>query len=534
MASGRLKGRTFSFGNDRRSAIGLWTRALEADATCTATTNVGTVATTAIPAGTGHIFSFATTAGSNQGVVVACDADVVLAVGHTGETDYMVVPPESTEWYGIISTWVSMSHSGADVLNVQESCSEGSTRTITIPGGGTGAWSQSGYDSQYTGKACKYSAASPFNIHSFADGDGGDAVNMLPTTTGSMRFGASTQFQWLSFASLEPGSCSCTHGDVQLSVCQNGVCKGRIGGGAAGVTCDCTVPMWGVLECQETNDEQLFYGDLSYAWHYEQVVMPQLNSRAEPDFAYTVLEGSGRVSMASSPGFTNPSLAWGGTDGSVAMPIGASNHNYNSGRSYAWNNIPSEVQGARQFRKNGYNQVSTPTESTNLYDSNTRLRFQLSSMSPDAVVRLYVFVAQSFEGGWSSVTLGELGWTPLADYNGDMTSSVGDIGTYAIYFMDVTAMIEPEAMNTAEPPPGCTDCIAASVDAVSCYDSCSHVLAQGLPSGTYSMCGGGDAFDVYCDNGTSCPRPSLCICEPLASCFVLKPAFLCRVAPLQT
>jgi len=111
-------------------------------------------------------------------------------------------------------------------------------------------------------------------------------------------------------------------------------------------------------------------------------------------------------------------------------------------------------------------------------------------MSPDAVVRLYVFVAQSFEGGWSSVTLGELGWTPLADYNGDMTSSVGDIGTYAIYFMDVTAMIEPEAMNTAEPPPGCTDCIAASVDAASCYDSCSHVLAQGLPSGTYSMCGG--------------------------------------------
>jgi hypothetical protein len=54
-----------------------------------------------------------------------------------------------------------------------------------------------------------------------------------------------------------------------------------------------------------------------------------------------------------------------------------------------------------------------------------------------------------------------------------------------------------------------------------CYDSCSHVLAQGLPSGTYSMCGGGDAFDVYCDNGTSCPRPSLCICVSLlllASC----------------
>ena len=186
MASGRLKGRTFSFGNDRRTAIGLWTRALEADATCTVTTNEGAVATTTIPAGTGYIFDFDTSADSDQGVVLACDADVVLATRHTTENDYIIVPPESTEWYGVISTYLSVSHSGADELSVQESCSDGSTRTITIPGGGNGARSEAGYDEQYSGKACAYSAASPFNIQSRADGDGGDAVNLLPTSTGAI------------------------------------------------------------------------------------------------------------------------------------------------------------------------------------------------------------------------------------------------------------------------------------------------------------------------------------------------------------
>ncbi|MGB1142523.1 MAG: hypothetical protein ACPG1A_16610, partial [Halioglobus sp.] len=185
-------------------------------------------------------------------------------MGHTSETDYMVVPPDSAEWYGVCSTYISLSQSGAAELSVQEACSDGSTRSLTIPGGGTGAWSQSGFDSQYSGKACLYSASAPFNVHSWADADGGDAVNLLPTSTGSTAFGTSTQFEWLSFASLESGSCSCSHGEVAVDSCANGVCKGRIGGGGPGVTCDCTVPMWGVMECAETHDEQLFYGDLAY------------------------------------------------------------------------------------------------------------------------------------------------------------------------------------------------------------------------------------------------------------------------------
>ncbi|MEC7001815.1 MAG: hypothetical protein VXX04_08250, partial [Actinomycetota bacterium] len=283
MASARLKGQTFSFGNDRRSNLGVWTRALEADASCSVTTTAGTVATESISAGTGYIFAFATATGSDQGVVVTCDADVVISVGHTDETDYMVVPPESTEWYGVISTVLSLSQSGTSELTVQESCSDGSTRSLTIPGGGTGAMSDSCCESQYAGKACLYSASAPFNVHSWADADGGDAVNMLPTSTGSTAFGTSTQFEWLSFASLEPGSCTCSHGEVAVDTCANGVCKGRIGGGGPGVTCDCTVPMWGVMECADTHDEQLFYGDLTY-----ESTIPGCGAAAEPECGITL------------------------------------------------------------------------------------------------------------------------------------------------------------------------------------------------------------------------------------------------------
>ena len=270
MSSGRLKGQRFSFGNNRRAELGIWVRALEATAVCTITTNAGAVDTRLIPASAGTIFSFSTTTGGDQGVTVACSADVVVATGHTSETDYMVVAPESTEWYGVASTVVSLSQSGMAPLEVTESCSDGSSRTYTIPGGGTGAVSQNGYTSHFNGKACRYSAQRPFNVHGYGDGDGGDAVNMLSTSQGSASFGTSTDSQFLAFASLEPGICTCTDGtgtavEIQVDACGNGVCKGKFDvASSAGTTCDCTTPMWGIMECADTNDEQLFYGDLTY------------------------------------------------------------------------------------------------------------------------------------------------------------------------------------------------------------------------------------------------------------------------------
>ena len=89
-------------------------------------TSVYSLVSVAIKLSTGFIFQFSTGTGADQGVVVTCDADVVISVGHTSETDYMVVPPESTEWYGVISTYISLSQAGADALSVTEACSDGS------------------------------------------------------------------------------------------------------------------------------------------------------------------------------------------------------------------------------------------------------------------------------------------------------------------------------------------------------------------------------------------------------------------------
>ena len=84
-------------------------------------------------------------------------------------------------------------------------------------------------------------------------------------TQGSTKFAASTNFEWLAFASLEAGSCSCSHGNVEVNDCANGVCRGKLDRrGSAGATCDCSVSMWAAMECADTHDEQLFYGDLGW------------------------------------------------------------------------------------------------------------------------------------------------------------------------------------------------------------------------------------------------------------------------------
>eukprot|EP01043_Picozoa_sp_COSAG02_P062616 COSAG02_NODE_8684_length_2479_cov_3.227731_2_plen_778_part_01 len=274
MASGRLKGKSFSFGNGERTVVRIWARALEADASCTVANIAGPVQARDIQAGTGHLFSFSSSASTTQVVNVVCSTNIVLAVAGDdpyiySDADlndrYIVVPPEGTEWYGIPSRRLQLSQSGPDTLEVTESCSDGSSRVITIPAGGFGAHSTgTDYVAHHSGKACVYSATEPFSAHSWSDSDGWDAVSMLPRPQGSTAFGIPTAFQWLAFASLEPGTCTCSHGTVQVSSCSNNVCRGWIGGSRAGATCDCTVPMWAAFDCSETNDEQLLYGDLSY------------------------------------------------------------------------------------------------------------------------------------------------------------------------------------------------------------------------------------------------------------------------------
>jgi hypothetical protein len=63
----------------------------------------------------------------------------------------------------------------------------------------------------------------------------------------------------VAFVSASAGSCTVDGATVQLTG-EGGVFKGKTAAGAAGDVMLCTVPVWAVLECSRSNDEQLLYG----------------------------------------------------------------------------------------------------------------------------------------------------------------------------------------------------------------------------------------------------------------------------------
>lgn len=289
MNPGRLKGRQFSFHNWRRADLVLLARALETNAICVIMTNDEVLDTVSIGSDDG--FSFRSVdygevpAGTDQIIKVACNADVVLAAGERASvhdqggvgTDYVVIPPEATEWYGMISGTICISQSTGEDLQVTEMCSNSAPRTFVVPGS-TGAFHQDAqFLSHFQGAACIYSASKPFSVHGAADGDGFDAVFLLSTAYGSTTFGHAVNSNLIAFAALEPGSCSCDGVSVDVSACRNGVCRGRTGAtGLAGAgTCDCSSPMWSAFDTSQLNDEQLAYGDLPFLGENRSQTPPQ-------------------------------------------------------------------------------------------------------------------------------------------------------------------------------------------------------------------------------------------------------------------
>lgn len=292
MTAGRLKGRQFSFHNWRRADLLLWARALETNVVCAIMTTTEVLDTVSIGAGDGFKFSSVdygqVPAGENQIVKVACDADITLAAGERqqGEEvseavgiDYIIVPPEATEWYGMVSSALSVSQSTGEDLEVTEKCSSGnSPRTFVVPGS-TGAFFSAGqFQNHFQGAACIWSASRPFSVMSASDGDGTDSVFLLSTAQGSTTFSTNANSDLIAVAALEPGSCSCTNDvTVDVSECGNGVCRGRTGPTGIGNsdTCDCSSPMWTAFDTNRLNDEQLGYGDLPFLGENRSQTPPQ-------------------------------------------------------------------------------------------------------------------------------------------------------------------------------------------------------------------------------------------------------------------
>jgi hypothetical protein len=65
------------------------------------------------------------------------------------------------------------------------------------------------YDAQYTGRACRYDSAAgghTFFAHTYADSDGGDCTPFLPTSLFSTAFATPVAWEFLVFASDQPGT----------------------------------------------------------------------------------------------------------------------------------------------------------------------------------------------------------------------------------------------------------------------------------------------------------------------------------------
>jgi len=109
--------------------------------------------------------------------------DILLSVMSSrpanGAGDILPIPPAAETLYGTCSAlrcWIDVF--GADEsVKIQESCTDGSSKSVTPGEGFTGA-------DQYTGKSCKWVAPSGILIggYSYGDGDGGDGTTFIPST----------------------------------------------------------------------------------------------------------------------------------------------------------------------------------------------------------------------------------------------------------------------------------------------------------------------------------------------------------------
>jgi hypothetical protein len=305
MVPKQLQGTAFSVGQDRRNDVRLYMRCMPGAAgdacTVTVSNTKGNIKflNSDTPAASRQVVILAgafreillrgNTKGRDEVVVVTSTDPLLLGTGGSnGGTDYLVVPPDNTEFFGIPSNNIAVGDDGSNGVNsttIYETCSNGNAQTITLltksganrsPSIGGKRVSNTGanpYGSHFNGKACKYTSTDTFGIHQFADGDGGDGVAFLPTSLFSSKFVAPVRFEFVAFASDQPGTITITRtsGAVNTyTLGQSGthnntayVVKAALPHATTnGAKIESTVPVWAVFEDPGPDDESLFYGDL--------------------------------------------------------------------------------------------------------------------------------------------------------------------------------------------------------------------------------------------------------------------------------
>jgi hypothetical protein len=327
MVPGRLRGTEFAIANSRRTQAHLYVSCLEVPCHVTIATSAGVAETADLEADETREFVVAGAAGASEAIVLGASADVVVAVADAADTDYMPVPPVAAELVGIASTHLSISSASDRPAEVEERCSEGAAATLELPGAGR-QLDKAGYGAQYAGKACKYSSTTinargepqTIGAHGYGDGDGGDSVCFLPPALFSTDFVAPVSFEFLAFASTQPGAVTVElpGGDVVVELAgseEAGVYKVNVGAGPAGTLISATVPVWAVLEDARTNDEQLLFGNMGKpAVNLDRKLYRAFVARADGDAAFvaSVVDGNQVSLNGESQGTLQAGQVWEG------------------------------------------------------------------------------------------------------------------------------------------------------------------------------------------------------------------------------
>ena len=102
--------------------------------------------------------------------------------------------------------------------------------------------------------------------NSNADGDGGSATPFLPRRLFSTEFVAPVGFTYMAFVGDESGTITIERGDGTSEEHtldgSDGVFKFKLGAGGAGTLVHASVPVWAMVQCAASLDEQLLYGDI--------------------------------------------------------------------------------------------------------------------------------------------------------------------------------------------------------------------------------------------------------------------------------
>jgi len=159
-------------------------------------------------------------------------------------------------------------------MMVGMTCTDGKTKKLWM-GKGTARYYQDKalFSEQYSGAACRFTSEKvangvpiPFAAVSIADGSGNDASPMLPKNMMSKKMVTTVAYRFLAFTSDQPGAVTVGDATLQLKG-GKGVYKARFGSGKGGVLITSSVPVWGVLDCKATHDEQVLYGDFYEPTH---------------------------------------------------------------------------------------------------------------------------------------------------------------------------------------------------------------------------------------------------------------------------